>query len=182
MKKIGEGCYGEVFEATGYRGNLTIAVKLIKFSKHSEAKTVGEAKLHARLDHPNIVKLYEFFLREGQLFMCMELAAGKILERYVMEKRKLSGTEADEIIAQLLSAIRYLHSQDVTHGDIHERNVIVDGGGKVKLIDFGEASRKDPFQKVCEKLDLRRVERLRSFMISGQLNPLRTSSLSILQN
>ena len=71
-----------------------------------------------RLDHPNLVKVYEVFEYGGQYVLIMELCEGGDLFNYIKQSRYFTEAKAAKIIRQLLQAVNYLHKQGITHRDI----------------------------------------------------------------
>jgi eukaryotic-like serine/threonine-protein kinase len=113
---------------------------------------VDEARLAARLEHPNIVRTYEFGEVDGQYFTVMEYLPGedlgKVLQRLGREKQQLPFAAAAAIVAQVCSGLHFAHELTDTageplhlvHRDINPANIIITYSGEVKLIDFGVAT------------------------------------------
>mmetsp|Transcript_100811 Transcript_100811/g.178875 ORF Transcript_100811/g.178875 Transcript_100811/m.178875 type:complete len:613 (-) Transcript_100811:437-2275(-) len=127
---------------------LTGAVRIIKvIPKGTEAMT--EAFVHRRLDHPNVVRLFEIFEDEAQTYLAMEMCAGGSLADQLERCCELSESTAAVIMNQLLRAIRFLHKNSVCHNDITIDNVLFEKDdlstqSLIKIADFGMA-RGEPF-------------------------------------
>jgi serine/threonine-protein kinase len=101
----------------------------------------SEAKTQARLQHPNIVGVYDLLEEGGDFFIVMEFVAGEPLDE-ILRARNGQGmdiAEASAIFNQILAALDYAHSEGVIHRDIKPSNVLITAGGRVKLTDFGIA-------------------------------------------
>jgi len=97
-----------------------------------------EARALARLNHPNIVAVYEFGHVEGLHFFLMEYVDGANL-RQLEKAARLAPREALQLIPQICDALQYAHDEGVVHRDIKPENVLVDRKGRVKIADFGLA-------------------------------------------
>ena len=106
-------------------------------------KFIREAQTIARLDHPNIVKIFDAFEENGTAYYVMEYIEGRTLKEIVEQKGKLSETEALEYTKQAGSALEYVHSQKIMHLDIKPSNIMLTKYGKIVLIDFGVAKHYD---------------------------------------
>jgi eukaryotic-like serine/threonine-protein kinase len=156
--ELGLGGMAEVFLAVqhGLEGFVKV-VTLKRVLPHlSESPDfvemfVDEARLAARLEHPNIVRTYEFGEHEGQYYTVMEYLAGEDLgstmNRAAMSRQAVPLNTAAHIVAQLCCGLHFAHELTDTsgrplglvHRDINPSNVIVTYAGEVKIIDFGVA-------------------------------------------
>jgi calcium-dependent protein kinase len=140
---LGRGSFGEVREAKHLPTNQMRAVKIIvkkRFSLQLRKKLMKEITILKSLDHPNIVKIYEYFQDNECIYIVMELVKGKELFQYIVENPSVTEETAAVIFRQLLSAISYLHATEIVHRDIKPENIIFDGK-IVKLIDFGTSKK-----------------------------------------
>lgn len=107
-------------------------------------RTLREARATARIDHPNVVRIYDVVDEGERLWIVMELVAGRSLEQIVAEDGPLSTREAARIGLELVVALRQVHAGGVLHRDIKPGNVLVERSGRrVVLTDFGIAAIQD---------------------------------------
>jgi serine/threonine-protein kinase len=109
-----------------------------------------EASILARLDHPNLPKVSDYFSEGGRDYLVMDYVAGRDLRELVEEARQqdrfLSEAQVLRWVRQLCDALEYLHSQDppVLHRDIKPSNIKLTPQGQIKLVDFGLVKPLDP--------------------------------------
>mgnify|MGYP000367071461 CR=1 FL=1 len=120
---------------------VAIKVMLPSFSENPELvqRFLQEAEMASKLDHPNIVKIFDFGDEEGLLYLVMQFVDGETLERILKHRGKLSLKEALNITLQVLSALHYAHEKGLVHRDIKPGNVMINREGKAYLLDFGIA-------------------------------------------
>ncbi len=139
---IGSGGMGAVYRARHRRLNRPVAVKVLASSLQSDAafgeRFIREARTLAQLDHPNIVRVYDFGHRDGTYYLVMELVDGVNL-RQTLRSCSLGPAEAMAMVPKICDALQYAHDQGVVHRDIKPENILVDRAGKVKIADFGLA-------------------------------------------
>ena len=140
---LGEGSFGKVFKAREISSGRIIAVKkmFIDNSKLKYNKTIKEINLLKNLDHPNIVKYYDYFQEEDCIYLMMEYLDGSTLKQYMINNPNISEDNARIIIKQLLTALSYLHyTCDICHRDIKPENIMFKDKNDInnlKLLDFG---------------------------------------------
>ena len=150
--RIGKGSQGEVRKAIHYKTKETRAVKIIDkalLGKNNWKMIQNEIEILSSLDHPNIVKIYEYFETKENFYIVMELIKGKPLFKQI---KKLRGKERviANIIHQLLLALNYLRKRSIVHMDLKSENILW-CGGEIKLIDFGLSGvleNKTPMKKL----------------------------------
>lgn len=151
-ERIGQGGMGNIYLAEDLRlsGRLC-ALKEVEYDRSLPAHILNqareqffrEASILARLDHPNLPKVSDFFSNGSRDYLVMDYVPGKDLRMIIQEARRerrfLDETEVLGWIAQLIDALAYLHSQDppVIHRDIKPSNIKLTPGGLIKLVDFG---------------------------------------------
>ena len=147
IEYLGEGSFGKVFKAREISTGKTVAVKKMSInqSEHKYSNIIKEINLLKHLDHPNIVKYYDYFEEEDYIYLMMEYLEGGTLKEYINNKKNnITENEARIIIKQLLTAISYLHyTCDICHRDIKPENIMFtnkDDINELKLLDFGLSS------------------------------------------
>jgi tRNA A-37 threonylcarbamoyl transferase component Bud32 len=139
---IGEGGMGAVYKARQTKIERLVALKVLGFDALDHPAFAErfrrEAVVLARLDHPSIVKLYDFGERDGLFFLVLEFVDGVNL-RNLMQQRLLEPKQALAIVPQMCEALQFAHDEGVVHRDIKPENVLIDSKGRVKIADFGLA-------------------------------------------
>lgn len=91
-------------------------------------------------DHPNIIKVYEYFQNSKQMFIITELCTGGELFDSIVKRHHLSEKDAAEVMRQVLSAVNYCHGMKIVHRDLKPENILLETTKKdspIKVIDFG---------------------------------------------
>jgi serine/threonine protein kinase len=137
----GTGAFSRVVVARHKVTGEQRAVKIMELS-HLVGKKMEmvqhEKEILRRVDHPNIIKLYETIQTADKVFFCMELMKGDLFD-YIMKHKPVPEGDAAIIMKQLVSAIDFLHDQNVVHRDIKPENILINSPHDVKLADFGLA-------------------------------------------
>jgi len=149
QRTLGRGGMGVVWRARDNLLDRDVAVKEVQLppSLNDEereairARVMREARAAARLNHPNVVTLYDVVREEGRTFIVMELVEAPTLAEVVRDRGPLPAAEVAAIGLQLLDALRAAHQVGIVHRDVKPGNVMVPPGeGGAKLADFGIAS------------------------------------------
>mmetsp|Transcript_18337 Transcript_18337/g.25364 ORF Transcript_18337/g.25364 Transcript_18337/m.25364 type:complete len:334 (-) Transcript_18337:55-1056(-) len=141
--EIGRGGFSVVVEAVRKKDSQRVAVKCIKKNmvEGDDIKLlIREVKIMKRLNHPHILKLYEVFEDETGYFLVMELVEGKELFDKIVERGQYSEKDTARIIHQIVSAVAYLHENDIAHRDLKPENLLSAGNDEneiIKIADFG---------------------------------------------
>ena len=145
IRSIGEGGMANVYLARDVILNRLVAVKILRGDLADDEKFVRrfqrEAIAASSLNHPNIVELYDVGEDNGKYFIVMEYVEGKTLKSLIKKRGALTLPEVQDIMLQLTSAIAHAHESYIVHRDIKPQNVIIMDDGRVKVMDFGIASR-----------------------------------------
>ena len=148
-EQVGRGGMGAVYRAYDPILDRDVAIKSIRGDFESERAAdqfEREARAAARLQHPNIITIYELGEAEGSPYIVMEFLGGTDLEALMRREPSLSLLDQVRLMVQLCAGLAFAHSQGVVHRDIKPSNVRVLDDGTIKLLDFGIAklSRTDP--------------------------------------
>lgn len=152
---LGRGAMGVVYEGIDPRLNRRVAIKVISTSRlepelraEYSSRFIHEAQAVARLNHPNIVTVYDFGEEDGAAYLVMEMIAGENLSAYFDESQgfqlEFTLDDAVRMTAELLDAVGYAHQNAIVHRDIKPANVMLTADLKVKLTDFGVARMGGP--------------------------------------
>ena len=150
VKLIGEGGMGCVYEATQDRPQRTVALKTLRAGSDSpkvRRRFEYESEMLGRLQHPGIAQIYEAgTYRTGDRevpFLAMELlASARDLDHFV-EQEQLTPAQLLSLFADVCDAVQHAHQHGIVHRDLKPSNLLVDEGGRVKVIDFGIALAMD---------------------------------------
>ena len=143
-KSLGRGGMGEVFLATQLSMDRRIALKVLPAAQTADANFVQrflhEARMVARLNHPNIVTAYEAGADAGTYFLAMEFVEGETLEARFKARGQLPEAEALKLVRKVAKALAYAWDEhQILHRDIKPANLMLDGHGEVKIMDMGLA-------------------------------------------
>ena len=146
QRELGRGAMGVVYEGYDPMIKRIVALKTIRADQLSgeNAETVvarfrREAQAAGRLNHPNIVSIYDFGEDQGIWFIAMEYIKGRELKDYFQANERFATADIVRIMTQMLAALGYSHKLGVIHRDIKPANVFVLADGTIKVADFGIA-------------------------------------------
>ena len=146
-EELGRGGMGRVYKAYDLKLERAVALKLIRLDntndRHEAEERImrfrREAKAIARLNHPNIVSLYDYDETDGMLYMVMEYVEGQSVEQILNAKRQPGARAAVRMIKQACWALDYAHKNGVIHRDLKPSNIMLNVEEVVKVVDFGVA-------------------------------------------
>jgi serine/threonine protein kinase len=158
IEPIGAGSFGTVYHAWDPKLDREIALKVLRPSQkdsvapgdspativspplsspRTRERTIGEARLLAKVRHANVVTVYGADERDGLIGICMELVEGETLRSLVRRQGSLGAGEATAIGHDVLDALAAVHRAGILHRDIKAQNVMRAKGGRIVLMDFG---------------------------------------------
>ncbi|HEX8009810.1 MAG TPA: protein kinase [Casimicrobiaceae bacterium] len=145
-RELGRGAMGVVYEGYDPMIKRIVALKTIRSDQLAGedaaaviARFRREAQAAGRLNHPNIVSIYDFGEEDGAWFIAMEFVQGRELKRCFDANERFGIAEIVRIMTQILSALDYSHRQGVIHRDVKPANIFLLPDGSVKVADFGIA-------------------------------------------
>lgn len=143
IEKIGQGGMGAVYTARLLSLDKTVCIKILSPELAVDRRNVEfflrEARSAAKLDHPNIVHVYNFGLENGLYFILMSHIEGRSLDAVVENGGPLSTEAATDIMLEVLAGLQHAHSKTIIHRDIKPSNILLGSDGHSKIVDFGLA-------------------------------------------
>jgi len=149
---LGQGGMGAVYRAWDLRLNIPVAVKEMIPQPGIDPQTLAqlrqqfyqEAQVLARLNHPNLVRVTDYFEEWGNAYLVMDFVEGQSLADLIAARGPLPEAQMLDWARQLLDALAYCHAQGVVHRDIKPQNIIIRADGRPILVDFGLVKLWDP--------------------------------------
>ena len=142
-EQIGAGGMARVYRAEDTRLDRTVAVKILAAQFADDPSFVDrfrrEAQTAAKLNHPNVVGVYDNGAEDGTNYIVMEFVEGRTLAEFLSGGGRLSPTKSVEVAESVCTALEYAHQRGVVHRDIKPGNIMVTRDGLVKVMDFGIA-------------------------------------------
>ena len=157
-KMLGSGAFGEVRVCVHRESNNQRAVKVLRKSHMDEDEKrmfFNEINVLKDLDHPNILKMYEFFEDEKRYYIVTDICKGGELFDEIVKKGKFGEQDASVLIKQVLSCINYCHVNHIVHRDLKPENILLETNkefDQIKIIDFGTSLVVKDGEKLDEKL------------------------------
>ena len=140
LKRLGAGGMGEVYLAHDAEGDRDVAVKILQpqYSASSESRErfLREMKINAELDHPHIIRVFDYGESEGTLFFVMQYVQGQTLKE-VVDQGPMDVHDAVDRVEEIAGALAYIHPRELIHRDLKPANIMLDTRGKAILLDFG---------------------------------------------
>jgi WD40 repeat protein/tRNA A-37 threonylcarbamoyl transferase component Bud32/predicted esterase len=153
LRVLGRGGMGIVVQARQIATERIVALKLIRAgrlaNRHDIARFQQEARSLGRLQHPNIVQIYEAGQHDGQFYLALEYCPGGALERQLTPE-PLDPRRAADLLLTLARTVAVAHAAQVIHRDLKPDNVLLTDTGTLKIADFGLARRLDSDERLTE--------------------------------
>ncbi|MEN6623583.1 MAG: serine/threonine-protein kinase [Smithella sp.] len=143
LEKIGEGGMGVIYKGEHSTLHQIVAIKALPSSLSSNPdireRFLREATIQAKIFHPNIVNILNFFEFDGNYYIVMEYVDGETLESMIKRMGLIPPDRCISLFEQISVGIAFAHSRGIIHRDIKPSNIMVNVEGKVKIMDFGIA-------------------------------------------
>ncbi|KAF1811914.1 serine/threonine-protein kinase-like protein [Eremomyces bilateralis CBS 781.70] len=140
-KPLGKGKFGRVYLAREKSSGFVCALKVLHKTELQQGKVEKqvrrEIEIQSNLAHPNILRLYGHFHDRDRVFLILEFAGKGELYKHLRKAGRFEDSRAAQYIAQMTSALKYLHRKHVMHRDIKPENILVGMYGEIKISDFG---------------------------------------------
>ncbi len=157
LRRIAQGGMGTVYEARDGELGRSVAVKLIPGAQAGPevvARLHREGAIMARLRHPNIVSVFEVGVTpDGLHYIALEYVPGSTFANVLADSR-VTLPEKLRMVEEIARAVEYAHSQGILHRDLKPANILVEGGGRVLLTDFGLAKADTMRDRLTRTMDV----------------------------
>ena len=159
IKEIGSGAFSRCLKVKNKITGVSFACKELSKKNVSDYKgLMAEVNLMIKLDHPNIIKLYEVYENESYIYLIMEYCrGGELFDRVIAKTEKgqqYTEKEAASLFKQIMSAINYCHKNGIVHRDLKPENLLFlskSENSPIKVIDFGMSKRFDSSTKIMSE-------------------------------
>lgn len=159
IEQISSGGMGVVYRARDEHLDREVAVKVLAAASHHDAgacrRFENEARIHSKLNHPNIISIYDFDNQDGVDFLVMEYVPGQTLSAR-LETGPITQGEVLHIGEQIMAAMQEAHEHFIIHRDLKPQNVMLTTKGQVKVYDFGLAKLAAPLADPAATSDVSR--------------------------
>ena len=147
IRELSRGPITTSFLATQNTLDRPVLLKVLNVQWRHESDLVErfrrEAKIYARLKHPNIVTIFDFGISDDFFYLAMEFVAGQDLTEFIKSHRSIPLEVVIYITREILKGLAYAHQQGVLHRDLKPSNIMIGNDGGVKITDFGLATIAD---------------------------------------
>ena len=147
-KLIGQGGFSRVFLVSSPKYDFKFCAKVM--TKSLQNDNLSDIEFLLRLEHPNIVRIYDQFIIEPMVYCILEYCPNGSLHDNVQEGKMKKPDEIIFQMQQILLALDFVHSHNIAHRDIKPSNILIDKYGRPKLIDFGISLRIEPGELIRE--------------------------------
>ncbi|WP_035452454.1 Stk1 family PASTA domain-containing Ser/Thr kinase [Agrilactobacillus composti] len=143
IKPIGEGGMANVYLADDLQTKKQVAIKVLRMDLQSNDDTKRrfqrEARASRKLNHPNIVKVFDIGEENGMSYIVMEYVVGMDLKHYIQKYFPIPYQKVIDIMSEILDAVQVAHDHDIIHRDLKPQNIMIDNHDHIKIMDFGIA-------------------------------------------
>lgn len=152
LKPIGDGGFATIYKVTSRQYQQDFAVKLIDFSLDDSsslpASFQAEITALTKLDHPNVIKIFNYFTSETILYIILEYCSGGSLKDLINKSGFIKQQVVIELSQQIIRALSFCHTKGIAHRDVKPANILIDRYGRAKLADFGLAQHFNKSQRI----------------------------------
>ena len=135
---------GDVYRADDLKLNQPVALKFLASWRAADSAWLhryeNEVRLARRVTHPNVLRVYDIVETQGEVFITMEYVDGEDLASLLRRIGRVTGEKVIQIARQLCAGLGAAHDRGVLHRDLKPANIMIDGGGQVRITDFGIAA------------------------------------------
>jgi hypothetical protein len=182
-KPIGRGGMGTVYAGYDTTLDRPVAIKVLAshlaWEETFVERFMREARTAAKLDHPNIVTIYDVGQQDGTYYLVMRQIEGEPLRDIIARTGPLPPVRAARILGQVAGALDYAHSRGVVHRDVKPGNMLVEAGDRVTLTDFGIARAAEGTRLTATGISLGTPEYMSPEQALGQPTDSRTDVYSL---
>ena len=146
VSALGRGGMGEVYRADDLELGQTVALKFLtafRTDERARARLRGEVRHARQISHPNVCRVYDIGDANGELYLSMEYVDGEDLAALLKRIGRLPIDKGVEIARKLCAGLAAAHAKGVLHRDFKPANIMIDGQGEVRIMDFGLAAAAD---------------------------------------
>jgi serine/threonine-protein kinase len=183
LEEVGAGGMGMVYRGVDLLVRREVAIKVLRpdLQHHPEIieRFVAEATTLAKLRHPHIALLYNFFCHDQHYIMVLEYLRGERLDQRIRRCRALDCDQALELFDQTLAAIDHAHQQNIIHRDIKSNNIMITPAEGVKVLDFGVARDLDKERMTQQGAVIGTLEYMSPEQVRGQEPDTRSDIYSL---
>lgn len=151
---LGQGGFAAVYRVRNLRLDRVEALKVLFEARGSDPKFAArferEAQIAASLEHPNVVRVYDFGNADGTLWYSMQFVDGPTLKTKLERHGRMRGEDAAGLLVPLLEALEVVHRGGIVHRDVKPDNIILDADERPYLMDFGIVKRDDSVHETME--------------------------------
>ncbi|HEU0282837.1 MAG TPA: HDOD domain-containing protein, partial [Gallionella sp.] len=140
LSELGRGGQGAVYLAHDPQLDRKVAIKTLRKLGHKTEQLTHEARIVSKLQHPNIITLYDYGEYQGAPYLVYAYIDGKTLAQLLKQEKALPFMRAAEIACGVLEGLAYAHSQGISHLDMKPANIMIAKSGTPMVMDFGLAT------------------------------------------
>jgi serine/threonine protein kinase len=140
LSELGRGGQGAVYLAYDPQLDRRVAIKTLRKLGHKTEQLTHEARIVSKLQHPNIIALYDYGENKDAPYLVYAYVEGKTLAQVLKQEKKLPLARAVEITCDVLRGLSYAHAKNVSHLDIKPANIMIAKDGLAMVMDFGLAT------------------------------------------